>query len=158
MRKFFSFLRILVAAATLAVLALLAWQCVDIFRAGGLPADPDTNGAGLVPVFTREVVAARLAEILPFLAGYILLVGAALVIQAVLRNGRAAAPGRNRPRGNNWQVPAYADENSGTPVRAWRIALAAAAVAFIVLGVMNGGLWDVLVKAVNICTECIGLG
>ena len=33
-----------------------------------------------------------------------------------------------------------------------------AAVALIVLGVMNGGMFDVLVKAINICTECIGLG
>ena len=33
----------------------------------------------------------------------------------------------------------------------WRIAL-------IVLGVLNGGLRDVFVKAANLCTECIGLG
>ena len=39
-----------------------------------------------------------------------------------------------------------------------RLVLYAVAVAFIVLGVMNGGLRDVLVKAINICTECIGLG
>ncbi len=39
-----------------------------------------------------------------------------------------------------------------------RLALYAAAAVLIVLGVRNGGLWDVLVKAVNICTECIGLG
>lgn len=32
------------------------------------------------------------------------------------------------------------------------------AVVFIVLGIINGGANDVLVKAVNICTECIGLG
>lgn len=38
------------------------------------------------------------------------------------------------------------------------VLLYAAAAAFIVLGVMNGGLRDVLVKAINICTECIGLG
>ena len=44
------------------------------------------------------------------------------------------------------------------PVGRLRIALYAAAVVFIVLGVMNGGLYDVLVKAINICTECIGLG
>ena len=36
--------------------------------------------------------------------------------------------------------------------------IAATAVALIVLGVMNGGMFDVLVKAINICTECIGLG
>lgn len=32
------------------------------------------------------------------------------------------------------------------------------AVAFIVAGVLNGGARDVLVKAINICTECIGIG
>ena len=32
------------------------------------------------------------------------------------------------------------------------------AVVFIVLGIVNGGANDVLVKAINICTECIGLG
>lgn len=39
-----------------------------------------------------------------------------------------------------------------------RAVLYAAAILLIALGVSNGGLWDVLVKAVNICTECIGLG
>ena len=33
-----------------------------------------------------------------------------------------------------------------------------AAIVRTVLGVLNGGLNDVLVKAINICTECIGLG
>lgn len=32
------------------------------------------------------------------------------------------------------------------------------AVVFIVLGILNGGANDVLVKAINICQECIGLG
>ena len=32
------------------------------------------------------------------------------------------------------------------------------ALALIVLGVLNGGLREVFVKAANICTECIGLG
>ena len=39
-----------------------------------------------------------------------------------------------------------------------RVALLGVAIVFILLGVMNGGLYDVLVKAINICTECIGLG
>ena len=41
------------------------------------------------------------------------------------------------------------------PLRAALIFLAA---VLILLGITNGGLWDVLVKAINICTECIGLG
>lgn len=36
--------------------------------------------------------------------------------------------------------------------------LFAVGVTFVVLGVLNGGANDVLVKAINICTECIGLG
>lgn len=31
-------------------------------------------------------------------------------------------------------------------------------IVFVILGVTNGGMRDVFVKAVNICTECIGLG
>lgn len=44
------------------------------------------------------------------------------------------------------------------PASVLRADLYAAAIVFIVLGAMNGGLRDVLVKAINICTECIGLG
>ena len=39
-----------------------------------------------------------------------------------------------------------------------RLAVLGVAVAFIILGVFNGGMEDVLGKAVKICTECIGLG
>lgn len=39
-----------------------------------------------------------------------------------------------------------------------RCALFVTATVFIVIGVINGGMYDVFVKAVNICTECIGLG
>ena len=39
-----------------------------------------------------------------------------------------------------------------------RAAMFALAVALLALGAANGGMRDVLVKAVNICTECIGLG
>ena len=39
-----------------------------------------------------------------------------------------------------------------------RWVLLALAGLFILLGVSNGGANDVLVKAINICTECIGLG
>lgn len=39
-----------------------------------------------------------------------------------------------------------------------RIIVAVIAVAFIILGIFNGGMDDVLSKAINICTECIGLG
>lgn len=39
-----------------------------------------------------------------------------------------------------------------------RLIVAALAVAFIILGIVNEGYVDVLGKAIKICTECIGLG
>lgn len=39
-----------------------------------------------------------------------------------------------------------------------RIALIAAAIVLIILGTLNGGMNDVLRKAIMICTECIGMG
>ena len=39
-----------------------------------------------------------------------------------------------------------------------RRVLLAAAVCFIIMGIMNGSMKDVLVKAIRICTECVGLG
>lgn len=39
-----------------------------------------------------------------------------------------------------------------------RIAIACIGVLFVILGIFNGGMADVLAKAVKICTECIGLG
>jgi hypothetical protein len=39
-----------------------------------------------------------------------------------------------------------------------RVVVFAVGVAFIVLGIRNGGMADVLGKAIRICTECIGLG
>lgn len=47
---------------------------------------------------------------------------------------------------------------SGRVLLALRIALPIVAIVFIVLGVLNGGMNDVLEKAIRICTECIGLG
>lgn len=48
-------------------------------------------------------------------------------------------------------------ENSGR-LRLSRAIILVIAVLFITLGVLNGGMNDVLIKAINICTECIGLG
>ena len=46
------------------------------------------------------------------------------------------------------------------PKLVWCIrgAILLVALTFIVLGICNGGMADVLSKAINICTECIGLG
>ncbi len=49
-------------------------------------------------------------------------------------------------------------EKQKKTVLGMRIALGVIGVAFVVWGIANGGMKDVLLKAINICTQCIGLG
>lgn len=46
----------------------------------------------------------------------------------------------------------------GLPVGILRVIISIVAIVFIVAGIFNGGASDVLLKAIAICTECIGLG
>lgn len=52
------------------------------------------------------------------------------------------------------------EKSSKTPLSVWvlRGSIVVVAVAFVVVGIINGGMNDVFTKAVAICTECIGLG
>ena len=43
-------------------------------------------------------------------------------------------------------------------INVMRIIIGLVAVSFVIIGSLNGGIDDVLAKAVKICTECIGLG
>lgn len=49
-------------------------------------------------------------------------------------------------------------KNEGHAVTLVRLGVLVLSVTFIILGIFNGGMADVLGKAVRICTECIGLG
>ena len=49
-------------------------------------------------------------------------------------------------------------KHGALPLAIVRIGLLIVAAVFVMLGVLNGGMADVLGKAVRICTECIGLG
>lgn len=63
-----------------------------------------------------------------------------------------APAAEKKPEGTHGkELPSYA-------ILVARIALIAAAVLMIVMGIFNGGMNDVLQKAIKICTECIGLG
>ena len=53
---------------------------------------------------------------------------------------------------------AVASKKESHSLAAVRAIVFAVAVVFIVLGIFNGGMSDVLDKAIKICTECIGLG
>lgn len=50
------------------------------------------------------------------------------------------------------------NDKNGLYINIARASIAVLAVVFIIIGIFNGGMSDVLGKAVRICTECIGLG
>ena len=56
------------------------------------------------------------------------------------------------------RIARFFNENKKPITLGVRIALVGSAIVFIVAGVINGGMADVLNKAIKICTECIGLG
>lgn len=100
----------------------------------------------------ETVMGALVMHVLPWTAAWIVLLWAAEALCG-RSMARECAFLQEMPRGKL----APAQEKTFSPGAA-RLVIAGAAIVFIVLGVMNGGLRDVLVKAINICTECIGLG
>ena len=135
---------LLQTAACAALAAWLALSAVAIYLDGEAKraADP------MSPIYTRPLVAGRLAVALP-----LLLVCVGLTVAGRAMGARWTSKSQ---RGASGPV-AYPPEN---PKRAAaiRAALLVAAVALIVAGALNGSAKDVLYKAINICTECIGLG
>ena len=134
------------AATTVLTLALAVALCASALSLYAEGQARRAAGSGTEPIFTRGEIAVRLGHIAPLALLWLLgLVGAAAL-------GRSPHPEDARAM-RQAPVP----RESGTP-RILRVALYAAAALLLAMGVLNGGLNDVFVKAANICTECIGLG
>jgi len=138
-------LHLALAAVTLLAALALIWACADIYIEGNLPENIQ-NGVHLVPVFSREAVGLRLRALTPLFILWALLLIAAFIFA---RPAGGKKPPKPRPAGP------FTAKKPGALIPGL---ILAAAIVFILLGVMNGGAKDVLIKAVNICTECIGLG
>ncbi|MBR4082386.1 MAG: hypothetical protein IKK21_11435 [Clostridia bacterium] len=91
--------------------------------------------------YTRDHAALALAQLVPVFALWLLAAAA----------GAWFAPAARRE--TQKVIPAEKDGNGRL-----RVILYAIAAVLVIMGVMNGGMRDVLIKAINICTECIGLG
>ena len=149
--------RALAAGLTLLLAAMAIAQAVDLCMDGG---------------FSREQVAGRLASLAPVFWLWLASVLASAAAGGLA--GRAARLGGNpsrrperksrssssRPHVRGARARRFDDATvrDGRRTRTVRLVVGAAALAFLALGAANGGAWDVLVKAINICTECIGLG
>lgn len=129
---------ILAAGAIRIYLEGSAWQ------AAGHPADW---------IYTREKAAAAIAPVLPLiLISFIMTIAGHYL---GIRDEESEKPARD--------VEILPDFNKAGPERLKkrvliRRVLLAAAVCFVVMGIFNGSMRDVLVKAIKICTECVGLG
>lgn len=76
-------------------------------------------------------------------------------VRKLIKHGNGECAGATDPA-----VAAFIKSVWNSNITLWAVRgfILAIAVAFIIAGVCNGGAHDVLVKAVNICQECIGLG
>ena len=148
MQKFLKILRWLFTAATVGVVLLLCWQCLDIYLTGNRP-ENISSGVYLSPVYSVPIVAERLSMVMPLLLIYAVLMIVTIVTHLVWGKPQRISGKISRcvPREQNEKMILIA-----------RIAILCLGAVFIVLGVMNGGSRDVLIKAIDICTECIGLG
>ena len=107
--------------------------------------------------FTSWDMESVMGDMLKHLAPWTALGLAAVYAAGILRDGSMQRECAALKRAEfSSKQPKEQKRRTGMPIL--RACMLAAAVLFIVLGVMNGGLYDVLVKAINICTECIGLG
>ncbi len=120
--------------------------------------------------FSLDSTASMLAlvkVVMPVTAAALVVLAAAAVVNGIFAKKQLAAlkslikNGNGKQRGNiEPQLLAAIKSFANSNITVWvvRGIVFAIAVVFIILGVLNGGATDVLVKAINICTECIGLG
>lgn len=109
-------------------------------------------------IYTREKAGAALLPVLPLFLVSLAMTVAGIVLG--IRDENADKPVRDPKRlrdlGEVYRCAARREDARGTLYL--RAAVFALALAGIVLGILNGGLEDVLAKGAAICTECIGLG
>lgn len=145
MARLLCMLRYLTAILFLTVVLLCCWQAIDIYADGITAAEHES-------IFRADDVRDRLSVLAGPLSAFGIVGGLAIILHA-------QAPGK-AISGHFREARVYTS-NKTNPVKGkniLRMLLLCAAIVFIMLGAMNGGAYDVLVKAINICTECIGLG
>ena len=112
-------------------------------------------------IFTREKAVSAFVRYLP-----VLLLAVAANIACVIMGARDEK--QDRPVADPELISIYkkereaaASEDAESKVKKLQIArivVLVVAAIFVIAGIFNGSMEDMLIKAVNICTECVGLG
>ena len=140
---------ITVAAVCILLAALLCAAAVSICAEGLARRAEDP----LAPIYTPEIAAEKLRLTAPLFAVLILLLAAGLL--PGIREKRKDRPaGRDLPD----HAGAAGSPDSAGKKKTFQAAIVVIAAALILAGILNGSARDVLIKAITICTECIGLG
>ena len=147
---------LIVQAVLCAVIAvLLAAGALSLYLDG---AAKQAEGDLFYYMFTRERAAAKLLPILPLLFCAFGLTVAGVILG--IRDENAEKPVRDekllRDLGSIREKAVHQQADQKT--RILRTAVLVIALILIVIGILNGGLEDVLAKGAAICTECVGLG
>ncbi len=151
---------ILQSALCILIAVVLAVGVIRIFtegkawQAAGHPSDW---------IYTREKVAALLLPVLPLIA-----LSFALTVYGLvkgIKDNDAGNPVKDAELTNNISalraraaVPSKTSPEAKRRQKILWCALMALAVCFVGMGIVGGSMRDVLVKAIKICTECVGLG
>ena len=137
------------------VAGLLAAGALSLYLDG---AAKQAQGDLFYYMFTREKAGAALLPILPVFAVSLGMTIAGIILG--VRDENAGKPVRDekllRDLGSIQSTAVHQTASRG--IFYLRTAVIALAAAMIVLGILNGGLEDVLAKGAAICTECVGLG
>ena len=111
----------------------------------------EKNADPMASIYTADAIADQAILVMPLIIASLIVT----VICAIRRAKGGEAAGVPR---SLFIKPNNEDGMSGSAVTAVRIIILALAVLFIIIGLFNGSLEDVFIKASRICTECIGLG
>lgn len=147
MTSFLRALRMLTTIMLMTVVLLLCWQTIDIYADGKA-----AMTAGNEDIYRADDIAARLKGLKGPLCAFAAVGGLTLILHALAPEKAFSGRFRDaRVDSSNIAAPLKGQNKL-------RFLILCAAIFFILLGVMNGSAYDVLVKAITICTECIGLG
>lgn len=78
--------------------------------------------------------------------------------EAIKENGISDCKSTDKNEGVFRKIAVFVNNNEKSLILGVRIAFVGCAIGFIIAGIFNGGMNNLLNKAINICTECIGLG
>lgn len=142
------------AVLTAVVAAAFIVQTLHIYFYGVSAANQPAPGVYLEPIYSVKTISAHFAPIAPLVYGYIVCIAGLMIARAIIpaNKEKPVTDGLKQ-----WREREIARQQKSVPQWAAYLGLAIA-VALIVWGCFNGSARDVFVRAVNICTECVGLG